>query len=124
MWMQLQTAYDTLNDHERRRVYDLRWAGIRASLQTQQDPYWRHVEAAQIPKGKTAKKRARKQKGDRSRQGRPRMSDVTKSTCESQIAELNRLIREVEADLKRLRDHNDESSRKDRRGGRTAGGRS
>lgn len=112
--MKLQNAYDTISDPAKRRVYDVKWAGIRDDLQAQQDVERRQAEAAEREKKRVAEERAKKQKEDDARQERLRTWGISKYSLDNDIFEMGRVMRKLTADLKRLQDQDDEDTRKER----------
>lgn len=114
MSIKLQNAYDTISDPEKRRAYDIRWESIRDSLRTHQEAERRQAEAAETERKRATEERAKKQRDDDARRERPRLLELSKSRYESDIFELGRVVRKLTAELKRLRDQDDEDSRKER----------
>ncbi len=112
--MQLQAAYETISDPEKRRVYDIRWPGIRDNSRAQQEANNRQAEAAEAEKKRAAEERAKKQKEDGARQERLRPLELSKSRYDGDIFELGRVIRKLNADLRRLQEQDDEDAKKER----------
>ena len=88
----------------KRQAYDLRWSGIRETLRTEQESAKRAAEA-----------KAKAQKEESARQGRLRDLAQAKSRLDSDIFELSREIRRLNADLQRIQDEDDEDSREEKK---------
>jgi hypothetical protein len=112
--MQLQNAYATVSDPEKRRAYNVRWAGIKEKLRAQRESDRHQAEAAETEKKRTAAASAAKQKEDDARQEHLRLLRVSKLRYDNDIFETRRIVRRLAAELKRLQDQDDEDSRKDR----------
>ncbi len=115
MLIELQNAYDTIRDPDKRRAYDIRWMGIRDHLQAQRESDKCQAEAAETARKRATEGRAKKQKEDDARQERLRSLEMFKSRYDSDIFELNRVVRKLTADFKRLQDQDDEDLRKERK---------
>lgn len=114
MLLKLQNAYDTISDPEKRRVYDVRWASIRDSLRAQQESERRQAEAAETERKRATEERAKNQREEAARQERLRPLELLKFKYDSDIFEINRVVRKLNRDLKRLQDQDDEDLRKER----------
>ena len=110
----LQNAYDTIIGPEKRRAYDLRWPSIRDNKRAQQESEKRQAEDAQAERKRAAEARVRKQHDDNEREERLRILEQSRRRYDDDIFELSRVIRKLEADLKRLRDQDDEDIRKEK----------
>ncbi len=114
MLLKLQNAYDTISDPEKRRVYDVRWASIRDSLRAQQESERRQAEAAETERKRATEERAKNQREEAARQERLRPLELLKFKYDSDIFEINRVVRKLNRDLKRLQDQDDGDLRKER----------
>lgn len=112
--MKLQNAYETISDPAKRREYDLRWLGIRDSLRAQQESEKRQAEAAQAEKKRAAEARAKKQEEEKARQERLQNLEQSRSLYDRDFFELSRKIRKLVADLKNLKDQDEEDVRKEK----------
>ena len=112
--MKLQHAYETISDPGKRQAYDLRWPSIRDSLRTQQETEKRQAEQAEAEKKRAAEARARKQQEDTAREERLRIWEQSKGRYDWDIFELARATRKLTADLKRLKDLDDEDVRREK----------
>jgi septal ring factor EnvC (AmiA/AmiB activator) len=92
----------------------LRWPGIKDSLRTQQEKNKRQAEAAQAERKSASEARTKKEKEDNARQERLRILESVKSRYDSDIFELSRAVRKLEADLKRFQDQDDEDIRQEK----------
>ena len=110
----LQDAYDTISDPTRRRAYDLRWPSIRDGLRARQESEKRQAEATQAEAKRAAEARARKQQEEKAREERLQNLEQDRWKYEDDIFELSRVIRKLVADLKRLKDQDDEDARKEK----------
>lgn len=110
----LQNAYETISDPEKRREYDLRWSGIRDSLRTQQESEKRQAEAAQAEQKRAAEARAKKQEEEKARQECLQSLEQSRSVYHRDIFEISWRIRKLAADLKILKDQDDEDVRKEK----------
>ena len=110
----LQNAYDTLSDPTQRRAYDLRWPGIRDSERARQESERRQAEGVQAEQKRAAEARIRKQETDNARQERIRILEAARRRHDDAIFELSRAIRKLVADLKRLKDQDDEVIRQEK----------
>ena len=110
----LQNAYDTISDPTKRRAYDLRWPSIRDGLRARQESEKRQAEASQAEAKRAAEARARKQQEEKAREERLRNLEQNRRKYDHDIPELSRVIRKLVADLKRLKDQDDEDARKER----------
>ena len=110
----LQNAYDTISDPDKRRVYNLRWPGIRDSQRAQQESQKQQAEAAQAERKTAAEARTKKQEEDNARQERLRNLESARGKYDGDIFELARAIRKLAADLQRLKDQDDEDIRKEK----------
>ena len=114
MVTKLQNAYDTISDPKKRREYDLRWPSIRDGLRARQESEKRQAEATQAEAKRAAETRAKKQQEDSAREERLRNLEQNRRKYEGDIFELSRVIRKLEADLKRLKEQDDEDARKEK----------
>jgi hypothetical protein len=112
--MKLQNAYATVSDPDKRRVYDVRWVGIREKLRAQKESDRRQAEAAETEKKRAAEESAKRQKEDDARQEHIRLLRISKSRYDNDIFETRRIVRRLAAELKRLQDQDDEDSRKEK----------
>ena len=87
----------------KRQAYDLRWSGIRETLRAEQESAKQAAEA-----------KAKAQKEESARQGRLRDLAQAKSRLDSDIFELSREIRRLNADLQRIQDEDEEDSREEK----------
>ena len=110
----LLEAYETLSDPSTRHRYDSLWPGIRARHSAQQDAKKRQEEAAEAERKKAAEEALHRQKQQKASQDRLQPLEQSRSQCDSSIFELNREIRRLTADLKRLQDRDEEEKRKQR----------
>ena len=110
----LQTAYETLRDPTQRRAYDIRWPGIRQDERARQESERRQAEAVQAEQKRAAETRARRQEVDNARQGRIRNLEAARRRHDDAIFELSRPIRKLVADLKCLKDQEDEYVRQEK----------
>ena len=92
----------------------MRWPGIKDSLRTQQEKNKRQAEAAQAERKSASEARTKKEKEDNARQERLRILESVKSRYDSDIFELSRAVRKLEADLKRFQDQDDEDIRQEK----------
>ena len=93
----------------------MRWPKIRDGLRARQESEKRQAEAAQAEAKRGAEERARKQQNEKAREERLGNLEQNRRKYEDDIFELNRVIRKLVADLKRLRDQDDEEARKEKR---------
>ena len=114
MVTKLQNAYDTISDPTKRREYDLRWPSIRDGLRARQESEKRQAEATQAEAKRAAEARVKKQQEDRARDERLRNLEQNRWKYNVDIFELSRVIRKLEADLKRLKEQDDEDARKEK----------
>ena len=110
----LLEAYETLSDPGTRHRYDGLWPGIRARHRTQQDAKKRQDETAAAERRKAAEEALHKQRQAKASQDRLQPLEQRRSQCDSGIFEINREIRRLQAELKRLRDKDEEERRKQR----------
>jgi len=99
----LLAAYQTISDPAKRKVYDIQWVRIKHRQRTQQ-------EANKCE----AEERLNKEKEQRASQERLRQLEQLRSSHDSSIFEINRVIRRLTADIKRLQDQDNEESRERR----------
>ena len=114
MVTKLQNAYDTIGDPSKRRIYDLRWPSIRDGLRARQESEKRQADAAQAEEKRAAEARAKRQQEDRAREERLRNLEQNRWKYDGDIFELSRVIRKLVADLKRLKEQDDEDARKEK----------
>ncbi|KAL8684759.1 MAG: hypothetical protein Q9218_008149, partial [Villophora microphyllina] len=106
----LLRAYETLSDPEQRKIYDIRWVHIKSRADAQTEARKREAAAAEAQRQDTFnKQREQKAREEQLEQWRQR-----KVSLERDIFELNRVIRRLAADIKRLQDQDDEEERKAR----------
>ena len=110
----LQNAYDTISDATKRREYDLRWPGIRDGLRARQESEKRQAEAERAEEKRAAEARAKRQQEDTARAERLRNLEQNRCKYDNDIFELSRVIRKLAADLKRLKEQDDEDARKEK----------
>ena len=103
-------AYETISDPGRRRVYDVQWV----SQKSQREAKKREAEDLDTQRRKAAEATFCEEKERRAWQERLRPLEQLKNIYNSEIFELNRSIRRLSADLKRLRDQDDLDARKDK----------
>lgn len=108
------SAYDTIKDPGKRRAYDTQWVHIRSSQRAQQEAQKRQAEAAEAEQRRVAKEKANEQKRETARQERVRPLVLLRSRGEGDIFEVNRVVRRLAADLKRIQDQDDEEAKKER----------
>ena len=94
-----------MKDPDKRKIYDIRWVSIRNNQRTQQ-------EATEAERKRAAQEKTDKQKEETTRQARLRDLEVHRSRYDGDIFEVNRVIRRLNTDLKRLQDQDDEELRK------------
>ena len=87
----------------KRQAYDLRWSGIRETLRAEQESAKQAAEA-----------KAKAQKDEATRQGRLRDLALAKSRLDTDIFELSRVIRRLNADLQRIHDEDEEDLREEK----------
>ena len=87
----------------KRQAYDLRWSGIRETLRAEQESAKREAEA-----------KAKAQKEECTRQGRLRDLALAKSRLDTDIFELSRVIRRLNADLQRIHGEDEEDLREEK----------
>ena len=95
-------------------MYDLRWPSIRDSLWTQQETEKRQTEAAQAETRRAAEARVKKQQADAAREERLRNLEQSRRRYDQDIFELSRATRKLAADLKRLKELDDEDVRREK----------
>ncbi|KAL8816515.1 MAG: hypothetical protein Q9191_008317 [Dirinaria sp. TL-2023a] len=110
----LATAYETISDPEKRKIYDLQWVRIKHRQSTEQETRKRHAEAAEAERKRAAEERSNRQKEQRASQECLQQLEKLRASYDSRIFELNREIRRLTADVKRLQEQDDEESRKAR----------
>lgn len=110
----LATAYETISDPEKRKIYDLQWERIKHRQNTEQEARKRQAEAAEAERKRAAEERSNRQKEQRASQECLQQLEKLRASLDSRIFELNREIRRLTADVKRLQEQDDEESRKAR----------
>ena len=93
----------------------MRWPGIRDGLRARQESEKRQADAAQAEEKRAAEARVRKQQEDRAREERVRNLEQSRWKYDGDIFELSREIRKLVADLKRLKEEDEEDVRKEKR---------
>ena len=112
--LKLARAYETISDPEKRKAYDTQWVHIRNSQRTQQEAEKRQAEVADTERRRAAKEKANKQKQENARQERLQHLELLRSGYYSDIFEVNRVVRRLEADLKIIQKQDNEELRKER----------
>lgn len=110
----LSNAYEIMKDPEKRRIYDTKWASIKRTQTAQKEAKRQQDEFAEVERKKAAEENARNQKEKGARQERLQHFERLKSKYDGDIFEFSRIVRKLEADLKRLQDQDDEELRKER----------
>ena len=108
--MKLLAAYETISDPDKRRSYDEKWISQRGQREAKK----REAEDLDTQRRKAAEATFCEEKERRAWQERLRPLEQLKNKYNSEIFELNRSIRRLSADLKRLRDQDDLDARKDK----------
>lgn len=109
--VQLQNAYETIKDAEKRRLYDLKWPSIREKLQAQHESEKHKAEAEEREQRRASQQKANEKRVDEARQERVRHLEVLKRRYNDDIFEVTRALRKLMADLTRLQNKDDEDSR-------------
>ena len=107
-------AYETLIDPGRRQAYDIQWERIKHRQSTQQEAKKRQAEAAETERKRAAEEALKKEREQRASQERLRPLEHLRSSYDNDIFELNRVVRKLAADLKRLQDQDNEEIRKEK----------
>jgi hypothetical protein len=110
----LSNAYETISDLQKRQAYDIQWVHIKRRQGAQQEAKKRQAEAAGTERKKTAEEHLKRQREQRAPQERLRPLEELRFRYDSDVFEVNRVIRRLIADLKRLQDQDDEALRKER----------
>ncbi|MCJ1247316.1 hypothetical protein MMC30_004530 [Trapelia coarctata] len=117
----LGLAYETVLDPLRRKVYDELWDRIKSAQRAREEAAKRQAEAAVRERKRAADEKASKQKEEtRRREEETRREQklqglkMRRSEYERDMFEMNRVIRRLAADLKRLQDLDEEEARKER----------
>ena len=108
----LSRAYETLCDAQARRTYDAQWVHIRHYQSTQREEERRQSEKAAAERKKAAEETLNSQAQQRKLQERLQPLEKQRSQHEGSIFETNRVIRRLAAELKRVRDLDEEELRK------------
>lgn len=103
-----------MSDPEERRKYDEKWVQIKKVQRTQQEAEKRQAEAAEKERKSAAEEKASKQKEESRRQQLFLNLQARKSECERDIFEINRVVRKLTAEMKRIREMDEEDIRKER----------
>lgn len=110
----LARAYETISDPEARRIYDIKWVGIRYRKNAQKEAEKRQADATKTEQKRAAEEKMKSQKEQAAMLGKVRQLEVVKADYDSKLFELKRVIRKLAADLKRLQEEEDEALRKER----------
>ena len=110
----LARAYETLKDPDARRHYDLIWARIRSQQTAKQEAEKRQAKAKERDRERKAEEQVKTQKEKKARLERLQNLEAQRSQYENEIFELTRQVRRIKAQVKRLKEQDDEDLRKER----------
>ena len=102
-----------MSDPAERRIYDLKWAGIRQRKAAEEESEKRQTEASRNERNRAAEEKVRKQKEEASLREQLQDLERQRSEYETKIFECSRAIRNSSATLKRLQERDDEDIRKE-----------
>jgi len=98
----------------KRRVYDDQYVRIKNSQRTREETEKRQAESAERERKRAAEEKASRQRADNARKQNLQSLEALRSEYERDRFEMNRTIRRLQADLKRLQDLDDKEARKER----------
>ena len=114
MNLKLLEAYETLSDPSTRYRYDRLWPGIKNRRNAQREARKGQEQAAEAPPKRAAEEALHRQRQQKASQDRLQILEQSRSQRDSSIFEINREIRRLRAELKRLQDKDDEERKKQR----------
>lgn len=97
-----------------RRAYDDQYVRIKNSQRTREEAEKRQAEAAERERKRAAEEKVSRQKEESVRKQRLQSLEALRAEYERDRFELNRVIRRLQAELKRLQELDDEETRKER----------
>jgi hypothetical protein len=97
-----------------RRAYDDQYVPIKNSQRTREEAEKRQAEAAERERKRAAEEKVSRQKEESVRKQRLQSLEALRAEYERDRFELNRVIRRLQAELKRLQELDDEETRKER----------